>query len=108
MLSAGRRFGVWMMPDNRYRGMLEDWLVGLIPDESVPLYELARRCVANSKRLAAPFKDVHQAKAEIHTWLAWQDEPGLRLYDAVVNRVLDPTRPQSRPFVNWFKDLFLL
>ena len=30
--SGGPRFGIWIMPDNRFRGMLEDWLVGLIPE----------------------------------------------------------------------------
>ena len=30
--SGGSRFGIWIMPDNRFRGMLEDWLVGLIPE----------------------------------------------------------------------------
>ena len=104
--SGGPRFGVWIMPDNRFRGMLEDWLVGLIPDASRPLYKLAQNCVSNSKNKGAPFKEVHRTKAEIHTWLAWQDEPGLRLYDAVKHRILDPTRRESEPFVNWFRSHF--
>ena len=29
---GGPRFGVWIMPDNRFQGMLEDLLVRLIPD----------------------------------------------------------------------------
>ena len=104
--SGGPRFGIWIMPDNRLKGMLEDWLVRLIPESSGPLYELARNCVSDSKRQGAPFKDVHRTKAEIHTWLAWQDEPGLRLYDAVMHGVLDPERPESGPFVSWFRSLF--
>ena len=106
MHSGGSRFGVWIMPDNRFRGMLEDWLARLIPEESGALYELAQRCVSDAKRQGAPFKDVHRTKADIHTWLAWQDEPGLRLYEAVTHRVLSPTRGESGPFVNWFKTLF--
>ncbi len=104
--SGGPRFGIWIMPDNRLTGMLEDWLVQLIPEASEPLYELARNCVADSKRRGAPFREVHRTKAEIHTWLAWQDEPGLRLYDAVTQRVLDPKGPESGPFVSWFRSLF--
>ena len=30
----GSRFGVWIMPDNRFKGMLEDLLVRLIPGDS--------------------------------------------------------------------------
>ncbi len=102
----GPRFGIWIMPDNRLEGMLEDWLVRLIPEASGPLYELARKCVSDSKRQGAPFREVHRTKAEIHTWLAWQDQPGLRLYEAVTRRVLDPERPESGPFVSWFTSLF--
>ncbi len=105
--SAGWRFGIWIMPDNRFTGMLEDLLVQLIPPEKPhALYELARNCVAESRRQGAPFKNVHQSKAEIYTWLAWQGEPGPRLQEAVKHKLLDPTSPRSRPFVNWFRSLF--
>lgn len=102
----GPRFGIWIMPDNRLAGMLEDLLVGLIPDDSRELYELARRCTRESKRQGATYKTVHERKAQLHAWLAWQDPPGLRLHDAVKGPVLDPTRPESRPFVGWFRGLF--
>ena len=106
--SGGTRFGVWIMPDNRFEGMLEDLLVRLIPDESSALYKLARNCVAEARSEGAPFRDVHDRKAEVYTWLAWQDPPGLRLHEAVKHRVLDPTRPESEPFVDWFKSLYRL
>ena len=103
---TGARFGVWIMPDNRFSGMLEDLLIRLIPEASRGLYELAGRCVADAARSGAPFKDVHKTKAEIYTWLAWQDEPGRQLHQAVHHRVLDPERPESQPFVRWFRLLF--
>ena len=102
----GPRFGVWIMPDNRFRGMLEDFLIRLIPDEYGALYGLAQSCVAEAARNGASFKDTHMRKAEIHTWLAWQDEPGSQLHEAVKHRVLDPTKPESRAFVDWFRRLF--
>ena len=104
--SDGPRFGVWIMPDNRLTGMLEDFLVRLIPDDSRPLYDLATNSVADAKRNGAPFRDVHVRKAEIYTWLAWQDPPDLRLHEAVEHTVLDPARAESRTFVNWFRSLF--
>ena len=94
------------MPDNRFRGMLEDFLIRLIPDEYGALYGLAQSCVAEAARNGASFKDTHMRKAEIHTWLAWQDEPGSQLHEAVKHRVLDPTKPESRAFVDWFRRLF--
>lgn len=62
--------------------------------------------VAEAKRNGAPFRNVHERKAELHTWLAWQDPPGLRLHEAVEHAVLSPARAESQPFVNWFKSLF--
>lgn len=106
--SGGLRFGIWIMPDNRYAGMLEDLLVRLIPSDSKALHALAKKCVVEARNENAPFKDVHETKAEVYTWLAWQNPPGLRLHEAVKHRVLDPTKPESRPFVNWFKSLFRL
>ena len=95
------------MPDNRFTGMLEDFLVQLIPENSRELYEIATKCVVEAKRNgAAPFRNVHERKAELHTWLAWQDPPGLRLHEAVEHTVLDPAGAESQPFVNWFKRLF--
>ena len=104
--SGGPRFGVWIMPDNRLTGMLEDFLVRLIPGDSRGLFELAASSVADAKRRGAPFRDVHVRKAEIHTWLAWQDPPDLRLHEALDHTVLHPARAESQPFVNWFRRLF--
>ena len=104
--ARGPRLGVWIMPDNRLQGMLEDWLVGLIPDDSSTLYKLAQGCVAEAKREQAAFRDVHKRKAEVYTWLAWQDPPGLQLHEAVNHSVLDPNRQETGPFVNWFRTLF--
>jgi hypothetical protein len=45
-------------------------------------------------------------KAKIYSWLAWQEEPGKQLHEAVKHRVLEPTSPQAAPFVDWFRLLF--
>ena len=94
------------MPDNRFSGMLENFLVQLIPENARDLFEVAENCVAEAKQRGAPFKDVHRTKAAVHTWLAWQDEPGKQLHQAVDHRVLDPEKPESQPFVDWFRQLF--
>ena len=104
----GPRFGVWIMPDNQFAGMLEDFLISLMPAESKHLYSVAQACVANAASSGAPFKTAHRSKAELHTWLAWQDEPGKQLHEAVHHRVLDPNMPESRGFVRWFRELFAI
>lgn len=104
----GKQLGIWIMPDNQSRGMLETFLMFLIPDQQDPLVKYAVTARDRAKKLGAPFKKAHEDKAKIHTWLAWQDEPGPRLQDAVRHRVLDPTSPHSKPFVAWFRKLFEL
>ena len=103
---SGRRLGMWIMPDNRFSGMLEDFLVRLIPSKSGNLYEFAKNCTAEAAKKGAPFKTPHKTKAEIHTWLAWQDAPGKQLHQALHHRVLSPTNSESKAFVSWFRQLF--
>ena len=61
------RFGVWIMPDNRLTGMLEDFLLQLVHGESKPLLDLAARCAHEARNHGAPFKSPHFAKARLHT-----------------------------------------
>ena len=104
----GIKFGVWIMPDNQMRGMLETFLTYMIPDESKPLWDYAQKVVLESKKLKAPFKQVHIDKANIYTWLAWQNEPGRQLHQAIKERILDPNCPHSKAqaFFDWFKNLY--
>lgn len=67
--------GVWVMPDNVSDGTLEDFLVNLIPDGTM-LFEYACTSTTKAREHGAGFKEVHGRKAEIYTWLAWQEEPG--------------------------------
>ena len=104
--ATGPRLGVWIMPDNRLAGTLEDLLVQLVPVEARRLFDLARQCVEEATSRGATFRPVQLTKARIHTWLAWQDEPGRPLHQAVDHHVLDPTKAESAPFVRWFRGLF--
>ena len=100
------KLGFWIMPDNRQSGMLEDFLVDLIPTESSELFDFAKECVDQAKTKGADFKDNHKRKAEIYTWLGWQNPPGKQLHEAINMRILDPHKPTSKPFVKWFCELF--
>ncbi len=105
--SHGIRLGVWIMPDNQTSGMLESFLKLLVRDNQKLLFEFAETvCTTAKTEFDAPFKDVHRDKATMHAFLAWQDEPGRQLHEAIDHAVLDPKSPQSIPFVTWFRDLF--
>ncbi|NER36546.1 MAG: hypothetical protein F6J93_21610 [Oscillatoria sp. SIO1A7] len=104
--TIGPKFGVWMMPDNQMRGMLETFLAYMVPDQEEPLWKYACETVTEAKNLGAPFKKLHQDKAGIYTWLAWQNPPGRQLHHAVKERILDPQHPKAKAFVSWFKGLY--
>ena len=98
------RLGIWLMPDNQTGGILEDFLQFLVPQEHRNLLEYANTSVANLPvRL---FTDNDTAKAVMHTWLAWQSEPGRPYGTAITARFLDPTVPEADVLVAWLKRLF--
>ena len=104
----GKRFGVWIMPDNRSSGMLETFLNCLVPADGQELCDHARNSADKARELGAPFKSAHEDKALIHTWLAWQDPPGRPFGEALKAKCLDPHSPTAAPFVEWFIKLFEL
>jgi len=107
--AEGPRFGVWMMPDNQSRGYLETFLHFLVRDSDDPLYQHAKNAVQGALERNAAFDPIRgRDKAEIHTLLAWQQEPGKQLHDAIKHRVLHPESDLAAPFVTWFRTLFEL
>lgn len=100
--------GVWIMPDNCQTGMLEDFIANMIPEQQGnPLLQKVDATLEEleSNHLNA-YKLGHHAKARIHTWLAWQDEPGMPIGSAITKRVLSTDSDLCRQFINWLTCLF--
>lgn len=96
--------GVWLMPDNRGTGMLEDFLMSMADEKAL---EAAGDCVEKAGEAGiATYKKSHHSKAVIHTYLAWQDEPGRPLGQAVTSHALKPETELAGRFVRWLKKLF--
>jgi len=106
LTATGVRFGVWIMPDNKAKGMLETFLMYLISDEREPIWQYAKEATKEAKDKGVSFIDSHLDKAYIYAWLAWQDPPGRQLHNAVMERILDPTHPKVQTFVSWFRQLY--
>ncbi|MBD2297602.1 hypothetical protein H6G80_07240 [Nostoc sp. FACHB-87] len=100
------KFGIWIMPDNQISGMLETFLAYLIRDESEFIWQYAQKVAQEAKNKGAPFKDSYIDKAKIYTWLAWQEEPGRQLHQAIKYKVLNPQHPNAQIFFTWFKNLY--
>ncbi len=99
------RVGVWIMPDNQTNGTLEDFLRFLVPDGS-RLFEHVESSVDSIPADERRFKDAAKPKALIHTWLAWQEEPGKPLGQAITARYLDSGVSQVNTLVAWLNRLF--
>ena len=103
----GIRLGVWIMPNNDSKGMLETFLSYLVPQARRALWDFAIKSCAEAKSaLQAPFRDAHTDKAKIHTFLAWTDPPGDTFGHNLASKVLDPTSPAAQPFIQWFMKLY--
>ena len=101
----GARVGVWLMPDNRKTGALEDFLRDLI-DRRDPLLSLVEDSARKAKQLGARYSDGDAGKAVLHTWLAWQKEPGRPYGVAIKARFFGLDSVATKQFVTWFQRVF--
>ena len=97
------RAGVWIMPDNRTPGILENFLSFLVPQPNDLFDHVTGSVDSIPVRL---FSDNDEPKAVIHTWLAWQEEPGNPYGTAITARFLNPSVPQVQVLVSWLRRLF--
>lgn len=95
--------GVWIMPNNQIPGILEDFIEFLIPEQDL-LWASAKDCVAQIPEQLRLFR--HTKKAEIHTWLAWQEEPGTPMGQAITKTYLKGHNPQAQQLIQWIRRVF--
>lgn len=100
------RVGVWIMPDNTLPGMLENFAQFLIPkdDKLMRYVQDSLKAIAKKEQ---KFKDVHRPKAEIHTWLAWQEDPGTPMGLAITKKYLDAEASHAKSLIKWLERLFV-
>ncbi len=103
-------FGVWIMPNNASEGILEDWISQTILKEGKAhtLLTHAESTVAALPNILGitPFTPSQRKKAEIATWLAWQEKPGMGLSYTIKAELLDQTTLQYIGLEEWLKHVF--
>jgi len=100
------KVGIWIMPDNLVTGMLEDFVNTLIPEYD-PLISYAEKIISEIEdNQIAQFANIHRSKALIHTWLAWQENPGTPMGLAITKSYLNHNHELCLLFVNWLNRLF--
>ena len=106
----GARVWVWLMPDNQQQGehgegTLERFLEALVR-EADPLWPYAGEATRHKAEHGARYGDAGVRKAELHAWLAWQEEPGLPYGTAIKARYFRHDSPVAEQFVAWFRRVF--
>ncbi len=99
------RVGVWLMPDNKLTGIMEDFLAFLVAPGD-PLLNHVEKSMQEIPHGICRFDNLNKAKAKIHTWLAWQSEPGKPLGQAISSKYLDAGLPSADVFSNWLRRMF--
>ena len=105
--SEDAKVGVWIMPDNKYQGALENFLLDMIQEGDELMEEVEQELTHLENKQIKRYKDKDRNKAKVHTYLSWEKNPGCSLNTAVVSRVLNPNTALARTFVEWIKNLFL-
>jgi hypothetical protein len=101
-----RKVGVWIMPDNNTKGMLEDFISFLVPKGDGLLPVVDNTLNDMEKRKLNKYSLIHKSKARIHTWLAWQEDPGTPMGLSITKRYLSADSDTCRHFVDWLTELF--
>lgn len=96
--------GIWLMPDNQVPGKLENFVSFLVPPDDT-LWNHALTCVVGLPERR--FHDRDEIKAHVHTWLAWQKDPGTPMGWAITKGYLSANAEQVRQLVNWLRELFI-
>ena len=101
-----RKFGCWIMPDNRQSGALEGRLLdGIALAEQQLLREQARAFIERVEPRLFPDTEAALQKATLRAWFAVQEEPIWLPSFAVEHLLLLPKLEENDAFVAWLREL---
>ena len=96
------KVGVWLMPDNKLPGELEDFVIELIPNGDTVWPRSHIDGIPDGDRL---FTEGKMQRAQLYAWLATREEPR-RMGAAIGTHDFDINGPLCQKFVDWLKQLF--
>ena len=101
-----KKVGVWIMPNNELKGMLEDFIAMLVPknDALMPVVDSTLTYLEAQKLNL--YKQIHKPKTKIRTWLAWQEDPETSMGTAISKHILETDQSICQKFVEWLTKLF--
>ena len=104
IIESDIKVGIWLMPDNKSAGEIEDFVTEMIPSGD-PVWPLAQGYV-NGIPTADRVFDMHKCrKSQLYAWLATREEPRLMGW-AIENGDLNTHNNACLRFASWLKELF--
>ncbi|MEM6379779.1 MAG: DUF3226 domain-containing protein [Bacteroidota bacterium] len=100
------KIGIWIMPDNQSKGYIEYFLLDLIVDPNNLMRDVRRVLDKLEMENRTLFSPIHRKKAELYTWLAWQEKAGLPFGTAIRANYFNLDHPNVEAFVKWAKKIF--
>lgn len=100
------KVGVWIMPNNNLNGMLEDFVSFLIPPDDELTIVADKTLNSIEEQKLNRYQAIHKSKAHIHSWLAWQDDPGTPMGLAITKRYLTTDNDTCSSFIKWLTNTF--
>lgn len=97
------RLGIWVMPDNKNSGELEDFILRMIPQPD-PIWPRSERYIDEIPERDRKFPAHKTLRAKVHAWMATRSRPrpmwrGISENDLVLEE-------NSRAFLVWLRRLF--
>lgn len=102
-----QKFSCWIMPDNEGKGALETFYLNMIPKDDVLLSHAEQKLAELEKAEVNLYSISKREKALLHTWLAWQEEPGTRSGQAITKKYYKANTQSMIEFADWFRSLYL-
>ena len=94
------------MPDNYSEGMLEDWIKQSVHESETTLLGLAINTIKNLPN--KKFKPIHNSKAEVATWMAWQKRPGRGFDGAIDDDLINFQCKSMTQLIKWIKHIYTI
>jgi hypothetical protein len=107
VLKAGSlKVGVWIMPNNKLDGTLEDFISFLVPkdDKLLPIVHSTLDDI--EKKQLNKYAPAQRSKAVIHSWLSWQEDPGTPLGLSITKKYLTTDEATCSRLMKWMDELF--
>ena len=73
--------------------------------ERLPLWDLASEACDRASGISGCYTPAHRDKANVHTYLALVEPPGLSLPYSILKRAFDARLPLAEDIAHWFMNL---